>query len=55
MDSNGTYNSGTDEPPLIVSGAFVKELDREAEAIEDLFAYFKHVRGVSESQGYAII
>jgi hypothetical protein len=33
----------------------VKELDRESESVEEMFAYYKHVREVSEQQGYAVI
>ena len=55
VDSNGTYNSGVDESPVIVSGIFVKELDRETDSLDDLFDYYKHVRKVSEMQGYAVI
>lgn len=55
VDSNGTYSSGSDKAPVIVSGIFIKQLDREQEAIEDMFDYYKHIRGLSESHGYAII
>jgi len=40
---------------VIVSGIFIKQLDRDKESTEDMFDYYKHVRGVSEKQGYAVI
>lgn len=55
VDSNGTYNSGTDEAPLLVSGIFIKELDRESESVDDMFKYYRHVRDISEQQGYAVV
>ena len=44
VDSNGTYNTGTDEAPIIATGIFFKELDRDVDAVDDLFNYFKHVK-----------
>ena len=55
MDSNGTFNTGTDSAPCIATGIFIKELDRDIESIDDLFDFYKKVRGASEDSGYAII
>lgn len=55
MDSNGTYSSGTEQPPVLVTGVFVNELDRETESVEEMFNFYRHVREVSEAQGYAVI
>ena len=55
VDSNGTFSSGIDKAPVLVSGIFVKELDREIESIDDMFSYYKQVRALSEMQGYAVV
>jgi len=55
VDSNGTFNTGSDVCPTIASGIFVQELDREAESPFAMNEYFKHVRDLSDENGFAVL
>jgi hypothetical protein len=63
VDDDGNYNSGpirTEDCPMgsdlfMVSGVFFNDLDRENEAIPDLFDEFKHAQKISLDCGYATL